>query len=358
MEVFIDKCEDYKNVEKTIESAFKSLGGVDNFVEKGEKILLNPNLLKGSAPENAVTTHPDFIKAIINILEKRDVDIIVGDSPAGRMTEKKLKKKYRQSGWLDIEYDTSANLNYNLDMINKKLNDGKVKKSFNLMKIVEEVDGIINIPKLKTHTLTIFSGAVKNQYGLVHGLTKAAYHGKFQKLNQFSRMLLDVNDLVKTRISIMDGLLAMEGNGPSGGDPVNLNSVIASPDPVACDWVACKLAGIPPQKVATLTESDIDDDQIEYTNRKPSTFDKEIDHPSGGKSPARIPEWMTGLLANFYLDRPILHKDSCVKCWECEDVCPEDAISRKSYGPKISWWSCIRCYCCTEACPNEALKVE
>ncbi len=358
MDVFIDRCEDYNEAEKVIQRAFEALGGVDRFVKNGEKILLNPNLLKGESPDKAVTTHPEFIRAIINILEKKDIDIIVGDSPAGKMTEKKLKKIYSKCGWLDIEYDTTANLNFDLKMVNKKLSGGIVKKNFKIMKIVEEVDGIINIPKLKTHSLTVFTGAVKNQFGLIHGLNKSAYHGKFKTLNKFSKMLLDLNDLVESRLSIMDGILAMEGDGPSGGSPIKLDSVLASPDPVACDWAACKLAGIPPQKISTLTESDLDQEDINYINRNPSSFDKNIEYPSGGKTPGWVPSILADIFANFYLDRPHLLKDKCDTCWVCQEVCPEDAIKKQNYGPKISWWKCIRCYCCTEACPEDALNVE
>ncbi|MEF8873932.1 MAG: DUF362 domain-containing protein [Candidatus Thermoplasmatota archaeon] len=357
MEVFIDKCSDYGSAYEVVEEAFAALGGVDEFVEDGETILVNPNLLKGTSPDKAVVTHPDFIIAVIKVLEKKDVEIIVGDSPAGRMTESNLEKHYEKSGWLKIEEETSARLNYDVEKITEEFAEGGTKKSFDLIKLAEEVDGIVNLPKLKTHTLTVFTGAVKNQFGLVHGLSKAAYHGQFQQLNQFGKMLLDLNSTVDTRISIMDGIVGMGGNGPSGGETVELNSILASKNEVACDYAACRLAGIPPQKVPTLSETEMDFDSIEYPNRKPSSFEREIEYPPGGSAPLRIPNFIANLFSNIYLDRPELRKDKCIKCWECHDICPKNAITKKSYGPKISWWKCIRCYCCAETCPEEALIV-
>ncbi|MFP3871335.1 MAG: DUF362 domain-containing protein [Candidatus Aenigmatarchaeota archaeon] len=358
MEVFIDRCSDYRDAQEVIQEAFTALGGLDKFVKDGERILLKPNLLKGSPPKEAVVTHPDFILAVIRVLEQKDVDILVGDSPAGPMSERRLKKFYKKAGWLRIEEETRARLNYNTEMKVRKNEDTETKKSFNFIEIVDEVDGIINLPKLKTHSLTVFTGAVKNLFGLIHGLTKAADHGQFQKLNRFGRLLLDINEAVDTRLTLMDGILAMEGNGPSGGSPIRVNSVLASESAIACDYAACELVNIPIQKVPTLIEDDRDFEQIEYIKRRPSSFEVSFDYPSGGSTPYRIPNFISGLFSNFFLDRPTLDKDRCIKCWECENICPEDAISRKRYGPKISWFKCIRCYSCTEVCPEEALRRE
>ncbi|MBS3781073.1 MAG: DUF362 domain-containing protein [Candidatus Thermoplasmatota archaeon] len=356
MEVFINRCTSYDECYEVVEDAFEELGGISNFVKDGETILVNPNLLKGSSPDKAVVTHPDFIIAVVRVLEKKDVDIIVGDSPAGRMTEKKLEDQYEKSGWKKIESETNARLNYDVGSTKRDISTGSTKKTFDILSLVEEVDGIINLPKLKTHSLTVFTGAVKNKYGLVHGLTKAAYHGQFTRLNQFGKMLLDVNEAVDTRLTVMDGIIGMEGDGPSGGEPVELDCVIASEDPLAVDYAACKLTGIPPQKVPTILEMEFDFEEIEYLNRHPNSFERDIDYPSGGSTPYRVPNILTGLFANFYLDRPELNEEKCIKCWECQEACPKDAITGKSYGPKISWWKCIRCYCCAETCPEEALK--
>ncbi|MFW5945421.1 MAG: DUF362 domain-containing protein [Candidatus Natronoplasma sp.] len=357
MEVFIDRCSDYSSVKEVIEEAFASLGGLDTFVKDGETILVKPNLLQASEPSKNVITHPNFVRAVIEVLEKKDIEIIVGDSPGGRMSEGKLKKLYEKSEYLKLEEETSAKLNYNTE--SEKISyDGRIKKSFEFLELSQEVDGIINLPKLKTHSLTVFTGAVKNSYGLIHGLNKAAYHGQFKKLNDFGKLLLDISDAVSPRLSLMDGIWAMEGDGPSSGDPIKTECVIASKDPVICDHAACKVVGIPDNKVPTLYEADYDKEEIEYIKRQPNSFEKEFEYPSGGSTPWWVPDYLSDFFSNLYLDRPTLNKDSCTQCWECEEICPVGAIKERGYGPKISWLKCIRCYCCSEVCPEEALLVK
>ena len=358
MKVFMDRCNDYRDAEGVIRDAVEKLGGLDRFVKDGEKILVNPNLLQGTIPERAVTTHPDFIIAVIKILEEKDVEIIVGDSPGGPMSERRLKKAYEESGWDRVEKETSASLMYHTGEETSRHPGGNIKKSFSTIEIFSEVDGVVNLPKLKTHNLTVFTGAVKNTFGIVHGLTKSAYHGTFNGLTDFSDMLLDVYSMVSPRISIMDGIWGMEGSGPASGDPVNLNMILAAQNGIALDYAACKAVGIPIQKVETISRSGLDPREIEYVKLIPDDFNYSIKYPQGGSTPWWAPEFLATLLSKFYLDRPELNKQKCIRCAKCMDMCPKDAITMKEYGPKISWWKCIRCYCCTEICPEEALDVE
>lgn len=358
MKVFIDRCKDYERVHQFIENAFSALGGVDELIDDGDTILLKPNLLKGAPPEDAVVTHPDFVKAVVRVLEKKDVEMIIGDSPAGPMSERRLKKFYEKSDWLRVEEETSAILNYDTGKLTKKNPEGRTKRSFEVIQLTDQVDTIINLPKLKTHSLTVFTGGVKNLYGLIHGLTKAAYHGQFNKLSDFGEVLVGISEAVETKITIMDGILGMEGRGPSGGKPIKLESILASKSPMAVDYAACKLAGIPVQKVPTLSQKYLDFESIDYVKRKPSSFDENIDYPPGGSTPYRVPDFLASFLSNIYLDRPELEKERCIKCWACEEICPKNAIKEKKYGPRISWLKCIRCYCCIENCPEEALYAD
>ncbi|MFW6072255.1 MAG: DUF362 domain-containing protein [Thermoplasmatota archaeon] len=357
MKVFMDRCNDYSESERVIRDAFEKLGGIDSFVKDGEKILVNPNLLQGAIPERAVTTHPDFIIAVVKILEEKDVDIIVGDSPGGPMSERRLEKAYKKSGWDRVEKETSAELMYNTGEETTSHPGGTIKKSFSTIEIFSEIDGVINLPKLKTHNLTVFTGAVKNTFGIVHGMTKSAYHGTFKGLTDFSDMLLDVYSMVSPRISIMDGIWSMEGSGPASGEGVQTDMILASRNGIALDHAACKAVGIPIQKVETIVQSDMDPNEIEYVKLIPNDFNYSFNYPKGGTTTWWAPDILTGLLANFYLDRPTLDKEKCIKCAKCMDICPKNAITMEKYGPKISWWKCIRCYCCAEICPVEALNV-
>ena len=292
----------------------------------------------------------------MELLEEYGVDVIVGDSPGGPMSKGRLEKFYRKAEWDRVEDETDASLNYNTDDVTVRIPEGRVIKSVDALSVLTEVDGVLNLPKLKTHNLTVFTGAVKNNYGMVYGLTKSAYHGSFRGQKSFSNLLLDIHDMVNPRISIMDGILGMQGAGPASGDPINLGLVLASENAVACDIAACRSVGIPINKVPTIKLSVITEDEIEYVHMKPGDIGKKINYPEGGSTPWWAPDFLANLLSNFYRDRPVLDKDRCVRCAECLDVCPSDAIRMKNYGPKISWLNCIRCYCCTEACPYEALN--
>lgn len=358
MEVFIGHCKDYSQVKQAIERGFEKLGGLDQFVKTGETLLVNPNLLQGADPEKAITTHPEFIKAVVELLQDEGVSVIIGDSSGGRMTESNLRKNYEKSGWDWVAEETGAKLSYETGSTSLNFSDGRIIKNINAWKVLDEVDGVINLPKLKTHNLTVYTGAVKNIYGMVHGLTKAAYHGQYRNVEKFSQLLMDVHDAVRPRLTVMDGILGMEGKGPASGDPVNLGTMFISEDSYACDVAACRSVGIPLEKVLTVKHARIDPDLVRYPNLSPDDIKKNIEYPEGGSTPWYIPDFLGGFLANFYLDRPVLDEEKCIRCGECEKICSQDAIIMMDYGPKISWFKCIRCYCCTEVCPEEALNTE
>ncbi len=356
MAVYIGKTEGYEEVNRVIREGIESLGGISKFVKPGEKILLKPNLLKGAPTEKAVTTHPDFIRAVVELVLEQGAEVIIADSPGGPSSVRILRKFYEKSGWLEVEKETGARLNYDLSESRVNLPEGRILKSVPVLSVFKEVDGVINLPKLKTHGLTVYTGAVKNMYGAVPGLTKAAFHGKYRGIDRFSKVILDIHDAVKPRLSLMDGVLAMEGSGPAGGNPVELGMVLVSQDAYELDIAACLSVGIPPEKVTTIKAQKEAIKIIEYTGLTPSQIEQNLDYPSGGSTPWWVPDSLGGVLANMYLKRPSLEAGSCTKCAKCMEICPEDAIKIGKNGPKISWWNCIRCYCCVEVCPEDALS--
>ncbi len=355
MEVYLGKCFDYEDVHYVVREAFEALGGLKSIVSSGEKILVKPNLLKGSSPEKAVTTHPDFIIAVVKELESAGVHVIVGDSPGGPSSRKILAKFYKMSGWDRIPEETGAELNYDLSEERTSFPEGRVLKSIPLLKVSRDVDGVINLPKLKTHALTVFTGAVKNTYGVVPGLNKSAFHGQFRGSKKFNSMLMDVHDAVSPRLSIMDGVLGMDGDGPAGGNPVASNMVLASRDPYALDFAACKAVGIPSKKVPIFDLSGRDFSDIKYVKLDPGAFEIKFDHPHGDSVFWWMPEFVGDVFSNIYVRRPRLLAEKCISCGRCEEICPEDALVVDDL-PSISWWRCIRCYCCAEICPEDALK--
>jgi len=353
MKVFLERCESYKDVKPVIEKGFESLGGIDNFVREGETLLLKPNLLRGADPKKVVNTHPDFIIAVIKILEEKNVDILVGDSPGGPMKKSLLKRAYSNAKWDRIEEETDARLNYDTSKYPIDFPPGDVLKSIDTVGFIHDVDGIINLPKLKTHMFTVYTGAVKNMFGCVHGLSKSAYHAQFRSLKDFGKMLNDVNNSLNPRISIMDGIYGMQGSGPSGGDPVKLDLLAMSSSSSALDEAVCRSVGIPIKKVKTIEH----DEGITYPRLNPDDSGKNIDYPKGGTTPWYIPSALTNFFYKLLNKRPNLYQNRCIKCAKCEEICPKDAITMNPYA-EISWNDCIRCYCCAEICPEDALRKE
>ncbi|MFW5787686.1 MAG: DUF362 domain-containing protein, partial [Halanaerobiales bacterium] len=256
-EVVVKKCDNYQEQEinNKLNALIKELGGIDNIISPGEKVLLKVNLIRGAVPEDAVTTHPVVVKEMADILKKAGAEVIVGDSPGGRFTQKKLKKIYNISGLTEIAQEKGIRLNYDITFQKQTYKKGKIKKSFIVGNYINKVDKIINMPKLKTHGLTMYTGAVKNLFGAIPGLLKGEYHLKMPEVDLFSEMLLDLALFIQPCLNIMDGVTGMEGEGPSAGIPRKFGYLMASTSSSALDIAAVYLLGIEPETKVPLINS-------------------------------------------------------------------------------------------------------
>ncbi|HOH29110.1 MAG TPA: DUF362 domain-containing protein, partial [Candidatus Hydrogenedentes bacterium] len=249
--VVVLRCDSYAPgmVKGCIAQGLKLLGGAERFVQPGDRILLKPNLLNGKVPEKAVTTHPIVFKAVAELFRAEGAVLSYGDSPGfGRPAA-----VAQHSGLAEI----SALLNIPLADFHTgrtiSFPEGHLCKQFTIAKGALDADGIISLPKLKTHALTRVTGAIKNQFGCVPGSLKGEFHGRFNKITHFAEMLVDLSRFLKPRLYIMDGILSMEGNGPGNGTPRWTNLVLMSTDPVALDAVVCQLIDLDPKLVPTIT---------------------------------------------------------------------------------------------------------
>ena len=254
IKVALIKCDNYElsEVKSAINRGIDLLGGIDLFIKEGDKILLKPNLLASESAEKSITTHPIVFEAIISILqeikEKKNIKkISYGDSPGvGKGISVAQKSGISEiAEKLNIEY---ADFD---EPIGVSFNEGIKEKSFTIAKPILEADTIISLPKLKSHALTIMTGAVKNQFGCIPGFRKAEYHLKLPDFDDFSTMLLDLNKLVSPKLYIMDGIMAMEGNGPRSGNPKKLNVLLLSSDAVALDYVASQIISFDYPSIST-----------------------------------------------------------------------------------------------------------
>jgi uncharacterized protein (DUF362 family) len=340
-------------VRPEIERLLEPLGGMGRFIEKGDEVLLKVNLLSPSAPEEAVTTHPEFVRAVAREVKRAGGFPFIGDSPIGRFSRKSLNKTYQMAGIEEMAREEQIPLNY--DTGTKKVNipSGRKLKQSPICSYALDADKIIALPKLKTHSFQYMTLACKIMYGTVPGITKAKYHALFPSRAGFADMLLDICLLLKPDLFIMDGILGMEGEGPGGGgDPVELGFALASTDAVAMDISVCRMIGIEPVGIPVLKRAKIRDlwpDQIEYPILRPE------DNPiKGFKLPNTASHLLTGKKASN--KGPII-TDKCIGCGECEKICPKGAVTVVDHLAKVMYSKCIRCFCCHEICPERAIRL-
>ncbi len=362
--VSISGCQDYDidRVRLAVGDAVSSLGGMERFVKPGEKVLIKVNLLFPSKPEEAVTTHPSVVKAVIELVEKAGGKAIVGDSPGLTFTEARLEKSYRKCGMYEAIEGTKAELNWNIGTMMVDNPNGHIMKSLELVQVLDEVDKVIALPKPKTHSFTTYTGATKVLFGLMPGLVKAAYHSKLPDVRDFTDMLLDIQEYVKADLFIMDAVVGMDGKGPSGGDPVKVGAIIASADPLAMDIVACRMVGIDPETVPTisnavsrnLTTGKIADIDIVGASQKEFPYVKF--RPAIRKG-LPVPKFLMRYISNRVTKRPV-PTSKCVACGACVMGCPRNCIKLVKGKATVDYSRCIRCYCCHELCPERAIELK
>lgn len=368
-QVALVRCDDYDEtrVIQAIEKGLALIGGIEQFVRPGEKLLLKPNLLVGSAPQKAVTTHPSVMKAVAYHFKQAGAALSYGDSPGFEFFPGQAAQR---SGLVPVAESMgipAADMSHGQEV---SFPDGKLIKQFTIANGVLAADGIISLPKLKTHGLTRLTGAVKNQFGCIPGLLKPDFHARLADVNHFSQMLVDLNRLVHPRLAIMDGIVAMEGNGPRNGSPRPMSVLLFSSDLVAMDAVACRLINLDPKLVHTITWGDewglgkstgieLLGDPIESFIQ--SDFVANRRKEFGSERPGSISKFAKNRLTA----RPTLLPENCTRCGTCVRVCPVSpkAIDFRSpegkrVPPSYDYSLCIRCYCCQEMCPENAITIK
>ncbi len=368
--VIIVPCNSYQNeeIKKSTYNMFNTLGGLNNFIKPGQKVLLKVNLLMKKAPEAAVTTHPSLVEAVVNQIQAIGAKVIIADSPGGPFTKNWLKGIYRETGMEAVANKTGAQLNWNFQQQDFPFPEGKILKQITLAQYVKEVDVVISIAKLKTHGFTIYTGAVKNLFGTVPGLLKADYHLRMSDIKDFSNMLVDIAEYVKPQITIMDAVMAMEGAGPSSGDKKHVGLLAASTNPHALDLAFCHHIGLSPSQVFTLRQAidrglvpndfqELDIQGMERDNLKPIPFKVPASSRSG-HIPIPLPAAIDRFFYNILRPSPNFIHEKCVGCGLCARNCPAKCIEMIEQRPYADLSRCIRCFCCQELCPYHAVEIK
>jgi len=360
--VAIVKCNSYDraDLDRGVDSLLGNLGGLQKFILPGSRVLLKPNLISAKDPARAITTHPELVAAVARRVRDYGAQVIIGDSPGG--AKRGIRRVWEKTGMLAMaEREGFELVNFEASGVTKFQCNGR---AYYLAKPAAEVDFIINLPKLKTHVLTLLTGAVKNVFGLIPGFRKGNYHKEFPKPNHFAEVIVDILSLKTPTLNIMDGILSMEGDGPSSGTPRWTNLLLGSHDAVALDTVASEIIGLRPDKVPTTriaSEAGLGIGYIEAIDVVGERLkDVLIDDfmLTSNRKLELLPGFIVKILDPFVWIRPAIEGDLCTKCDTCVNSCPTGALSRgEDKIPVFDYDLCINCWCCHELCPSKSVYV-
>lgn len=366
--VALVKCADYEQdlVDKSLHEVFNLLGGLEKIVKPEKKVLIKINLLSADEPEKYITTHPSLVKSIVDEVRRCGGIPIVGDSPSNPLRARNKERFFSRTGIKEIcEKDKTEYLFFDDDAVEKENPDGKLYKKFTIGRALKEADVIINVPKLKTHAFMVYTGAVKNMFGCIPGLKKSEFHLKVSDANKFADMLIDLLLCVKPHLHIMDAVVGMDGNGPSNGNPKKMDTILASENALALDVVAAKMIGIKPKNIYTnkmglergLLNGEVDNIEI-LGESLDDVLVKDFKPPSYGVLSGLMPTFLYPRLKKYVSARPMVDKEKCTGCRNCEEVCASGAIKVVDKKARVDNNICIRCYCCQEVCPEDAVYPE
>jgi uncharacterized protein (DUF362 family)/Pyruvate/2-oxoacid:ferredoxin oxidoreductase delta subunit len=346
-------CSSYAEAALAVQKALAPIGGAARFFRPGQQILIKPNLLTDATPDQAVTTHPEIARAVIRLARAAGAIPRLADSSASSLNASAVWEKTGFRALCDQENVPLLNLEQAGSI---SFDCGGVR--FGVSKPVLEADLVVNLPKVKTHTLTILTAGVKNLYGTLPGFQKASLHKSFPKPDDMGRLLARLVEIVNPGLTIADGVVGMEGDGPSGGTPVKLGFVAASEDPVALDAALCRVLGIPLAVVPW----------FQFLSRERAGAITLVGEPPAPDSiRLRLPgTWKTRLisrslvrlLAPLVWVRPALDPVRCIRCGRCAAACPAQALQfEKGDVPALNGRLCFGCCCCHEVCPVQAIRM-
>lgn len=360
-QISIIKCDSYNPglVQLAVKQAVNLLGGVTQFIKPQSRVLVKPNLLMAKSPEFGITTHPEVVRGVIRILKEINCKVFVGDGPSvwGRYIED-VFQVYELTGIAEICRQEKVEL---VEFDKKRMRD-----KFPLTSWLDDCDYLVNIAKFKTHNLTLLTGAIKNLFGLVSGTFKTELHKHYFDSHDFARILVDIYQEAAPSLTIIDGILAMEGDGPAtSGKTRKVNLLLAGVDCVALDSVLALIMGVDPLSVLATKEaakrglgkSDINSISI-LGEKLGSVIAEPFLLPSTSLLRKKIPKPLIELARKLIKYYPCVERDNCISCAACLKACPNKIISMKNNRIIFDYSKCIACFCCQEVCPNSAIKVK
>ncbi len=359
--VSIVKCREYEEekVSRSLREAIHLLGGIHRFIKPGDRVLLKPNLLYGKPPEQAVTTHPLIVKGMIQIVREGGGIPFIGDSPSigglAKTAEKAgIKAVAEAMGCPLVEFNRPV-------LLSKE--SVKIFKQVEIDRAVLDADVIINLPKWKTHTLMLLTLGVKNLFGCIPGPRKALWHLKAgENRRVFAQILVDLYQAIKPSLTVLDGIVGMEGNGPNSGKPIPIGLILASEDALSLDQIVCDLLGISRESLLTnrvAFEQGMGKDEVEVLGERVNNVQiPPFQFPKLSLPNWNLPGFLGRALKNAFSLKPLIEQRLCTQCHQCMEACPPKTLRREGGKFLFDYGRCIRCFCCQEVCPEGAIRNE
>lgn len=358
--VSIIRCNSYAPslVQEATKKAIDLIGGISSFIKSQSKVLVKPNLLMAKEPECGITTHPEVVRAVIKILKEINCRVFVGDGPSvwGNQIEN-VDEVYGRTAIKKVCAEEGAEL--------VKFDKRRMRQKFPLTTWLDNCDYLLNLPKFKTHDLTILTGAIKNLFGLVSGTYKTELHKKYFDKKEFAKILVDIYQETKPALTVVDGIVAMEGDGPAtSGKLRNTGLLLASSDGVALDSVLALIMGLEPFDILTTKEAHhrgLGVAKINSITILGEKLEEVIGEPfllPTTSLKTRIPQAVVNLAQKMIKYYPYVEHHNCILCDSCIEACPTQAISIKNKRIIFDYKKCIACFCCQEVCPASAIKVK
>lgn len=366
-EVIIQECKDYstENVIAKVNSGIEKLGGWDKFVKPGNTVLLKVNLIGPKSSDSAAVTHSEFVRALTRILKNIGCTVWIGDSSGGAIAGiAPTAQSFKVAGYDKVALEEGAIIkNFDREGVFEVQPKDNNKEKMYLAKPLFDADVVINLPKLKTHSAAIYTGSVKNVFGCIPGLRKAMYHKMAPEKEDFGEILADIHEGTKFNLHIMDGIISMQGEGPTAGTAYEANKILISSDPLALDAVAINMLGMTIDDISVLSaarkrslgESNLDKIKIDGDyNYIPQLKDYKL--PKNFKSTKQKNSKAVIKVIDFFKTKPVINNNKCKKCNMCVESCPMEAIDKNT--KKIDYNKCIECMCCHELCLHKAVELK
>jgi uncharacterized protein (DUF362 family)/Pyruvate/2-oxoacid:ferredoxin oxidoreductase delta subunit len=326
------------------------MGGAE--IRSGSLVLIKPNLLAPATPRQAILTHPAIVRAVAEYILDRGARPLIADSPSIGSFDLILRTSGIRDALrgLDVEcrpFQNSARVD--------------IGEPFGVIDIAEEAvraDVIVNLAKLKTHSQMLLTLAVKNLFGCIVGYRKPEWHMRAGVERQiFAKLLVRIGETLHPTFNILDGILALEGEGPGrGGVPKELGIILAGKDPFTIDLAVCRMIGLDPEQLPVLKAAAEAGKPTEVM-----VIDGSLPTIWGFRLPRLTPlipgpKCLQGFIRRQLLRRPVCDGTVCRMCGECWIICPAAAIMPEEKPLSFDYDRCIRCYCCIEVCPFGALR--